>query len=437
MDPGNSLDAISLDRVSFTYADTATPALRDVSLQVRSGEMIVIIGASGSGKSTLVKCLNRVIPAFQAGLLTGDIRIGSRLLLHEKVGELAGTVGMVFQDFEAQLFATTVRDEILFGMEQMGFAPSEMQRRLDEALSLVGLSGFESRDPTTLSGGQKQRLAIAALLALRPHILVLDEPTTDLDPQGRQEIFSLLAQMRGKGHTLILVEHELSAAVDADRVVLLSGGQIIASDRPDRILPQVELLTRHGVRPRDIDRVCQHLGMSSFLPEAKRAVTLLQKRFSLSREKLELAGAATEQSSTQISLRDCQQDQKSGSFLDLQAVSFAYPGDSPVVREVSLSIREGEFIALLGQNGSGKTTLAKMMSGLLSPSTGQVLLQKQDLNQISLHTLAQQVSYVFRILIINFLLTPLRMRLLLDHGISAWMLRRSKRVSEPLLTPLA
>src|SRR5262249_41208777 len=180
------MDAIHLDRVSFTYADAAGPALRGVSLRVRRGEMVVIMGASGAGKSTLVKCLNRVIPAFHNGQLSGEVRLFGRILMQEKVGELAETIGMVFQDFEAQLFSTTVRDEIIFGMEQLGVAPAEMQRRLVETLAQVGLSGFEAQDPTTLSGGQKQRLAIAALLALQPRILVLDEPTTDLDPQGRQ-----------------------------------------------------------------------------------------------------------------------------------------------------------------------------------------------------------------------------------------------------------
>ena len=360
--------------------------------------MIVIIGASGAGKSTLVKCLNRVIPAFQAGLLTGEVRVFGRVLLHEKVGELAGTVGMVFQDFEAQLFATTVRDEIIFGMEQLGIAPFEMQQRLPEVLSLVGLLGYESRDPTTLSGGQKQRLAIAALLALRPRILVLDEPTTDLDPQGRQEIFSLLSRMRGEGHTLILVEHELSAAVDADRVVLLSGGQVITSDRPDRVLPQVELLTRYGVRARDVDRVCQHFGVNAFLQDPGQTVRLLRERFSSGGEQGQPAGSAPSALSTRDALRDHQQAQRDGapSFLNVQAVSLVYPGSPPAVREVSLAIGEGEFIALLGQNGSGKTTLAKIVSGLLPPSSGQVFLRGEELGQLPLHTLAQEVSYVFQ-----------------------------------------
>lgn len=389
-------DAIRLEHVSFTYADAIEPALQDVSLAVRPGEMIVIIGASGSGKSTLVKCLNRVIPAFQTGSLTGTVRLFGRTLVHEKVGELAGTVGMVFQDFEAQLFSTTVRDEIIFGMEQLGVHPREMQRRLDEALIQVGLSGFETRDPTTLSGGQKQRLAIAALLALHPQVLVLDEPTTDLDPQGRQEIFSLLSHMRFSGQTLILVEHELSSALGADLVVLLSSGQIIAAAHPVDLFPQIALLTRYGVRPRDLDRLYATLHLNGVAQNIDEAEQSLQSLFS-SEETHPSLDEGSEVSSTILNIQSRQHpSHTSDVFLQVQSVTHVYPGNAPALTEVSCSITEGEFIVLLGQNGSGKTTLAKILSGLLTPSQGQALLEGEVLHRLPLHTLAQEVSYVFQ-----------------------------------------
>src|SRR5712692_5713870 len=404
-----SADAISLNHVSFTYADAATPALRGVSLQVRPGEMIDIIGGSGAGKSTLVKCLNRVIPAFQTGQLSGEVRLFGRRLVHEKVGELAGAVGMVFQDFEAQLFATTVRDEIIFGMEQLGVERAEMQRRLNEALAQVGLAGFEARDPTTLSGGQKQRLAIAALLALRPQVLVLDEPTTDLDPQGRQEIFALLGRMRAAGHTLVLVEHELAAAVAADQVVLLSGGEIVASGSPDQILLQTEILERYGVRPRDVDRLFKTLGVNGCPHDVEGAVEVLRGRVTFREVETPRRGVSTSERVVGAALRGRPEEgnhiglplhhtrpESVPPLLHLQAVTHVYPGDSPAVCDVTLSLAEGEFIAVLGQNGSGKTTLAKHLSGLLAPTQGQVFLRGQELRQVPLHKLAQEVSYVFQ-----------------------------------------
>jgi len=394
MDP---TDAISLDQVSFTYAEAVAPALRGVSLRVGQGEMLVILGASGAGKSTLVKCLNRIIPAFQSGRLTGEVRLFGRRLVQEKVGELAGTVGMVFQDFEAQLFSTTVRDEVIFGMEQLGVEPDEMRRRLDEVLAQVGLTGLEARDPTTLSGGEKQRLAIAALLALRPRVLVLDEPTTDLDPQGRQEIFTLLGRMRADGYTLVLVEHELAAAAEADQVILLSAGEVVAAGPPDQLLPQIETLARYGVRPRDLDRLFQTLGMNEYPHDIEGAAELLRDRVVFSPAPVLREGRGERDGLRRVSTEQPQLSlMESTPLLHLQSVTHVYPGDSQAVCDVTLTIEEGEFIALLGQNGSGKTTLAKHLSGLLTPTQGRVFLRGQELRQVPLHRLAQEVSYVFQ-----------------------------------------
>ena len=166
--PSAPSEAIRLDHLSFTYADQQTRALDDVSLTVRRGEMVVVMGATGAGKTTLAKCLNRTIPAFQAGTLTGISPSWDDGSSHEGVADLAGVVGLVSQDFEAQLFATNVLQEVAFGMEQLGVPADEMRRRVPQALATVGLVGLEHRDPSTLSGGEKQRLAIAATLALQP-----------------------------------------------------------------------------------------------------------------------------------------------------------------------------------------------------------------------------------------------------------------------------
>src|SRR6187455_2475721 len=152
---------VALRDVSFTYRNASEPALRGVSFSVRRGEMVVVMGATGAGKSTLAKCISRSIPQFQPGRLTGAIEVLGRDVATATVSDLAGTVGLVSQDFEAQLFSTTVRHEVAFGLEQLGVPREEMRERLAEALSVVGLHGFDGRDPITLSGGEKQRLAIA------------------------------------------------------------------------------------------------------------------------------------------------------------------------------------------------------------------------------------------------------------------------------------
>jgi energy-coupling factor transport system ATP-binding protein len=344
--------------------------------------MVVIMGASGAGKSTLVKCLNRVIPAFQNGEFVGEVRLCGKRLAVEKVGELAQTIGMVFQDFEAQLFSTTVRDEVVFGLEQLGVEPKEMQHRLAEALIQVGLVGFEARDPTTLSGGQKQRLAIAALLALRPRIMVFDEPTTDLDPEGRQEIFTLLEQMRSQGHTLVVVEHEITSALAADRLMLLAHGEVVADGPPDEILAQVSLLERYGVKPHDCDRLFSALGLREYPRDIAVATELFQQLIP--------------SSSPIIPPERKKNREQLPPLLSVESLSHTYADGTAAVRSVSLSIREGEFIALLGKNGSGKTTLAKHLSGLLLPTHGRVLLRNQEVTALPLVQTAQEVSYIFQ-----------------------------------------
>ncbi|HEX7406198.1 MAG TPA: energy-coupling factor transporter ATPase [Candidatus Binatia bacterium] len=387
-------EAIRLEHLSFGYADQNGLALRDVSLRVRRGEMVVIMGATGAGKTTLAKCLNRIVPAFQPGTFCGEIALFGQALRDEGVAELAGIVGLVSQDFEAQLFATNVVQEVVFGMEQLGVAPDEMRLRLPRVLQAVGLQGFEGRDPATLSGGEKQRLALAATLALQPSIMVFDEPTTDLDPLGKLEIFAVLAAMRCQGYTLVVIEHEIAAAEHADRLVIMSHGEIVADDLPQRVLAQVDFLRQHGVRAPDLNQLAARLDLSP-PPCSLDAAEAAVRRGS----------AVRGQGSEIISDLQCPashlQPPTAGPhfptpFLCVEDVTFSYEGGARALDGVSLTIDAGEFVAIIGQNGSGKTTLAKHLNGLLSPSAGRVLLRGMDMRTLPINTVAADVGYVFQ-----------------------------------------
>lgn len=382
--------AVRLDQVSFTYAGHQRPALQDVSLTMRRGEMVVVMGATGAGKTTLAKTLNRTVPAFQHGKLTGSVTVLGRTLTTETVAQLAGVVGFVSQDFEAQLFATNVVQELAFGMEQLTVPPAEMQRRIPAALAAVGLSGFERRDPTTLSGGEKQRLAIAATLALQPDILVFDEPTTDLDPIGKLEIFSVLRRMRGTGMTLLIIEHETAAAEAADRLVILHEGRLIADDAPARLLPQVEYLRVHGIRPPDLCAVASALSLDPVprsVDEAEAAVRArLAPRVVAAGEFREHRAAGTGDAAPE----------GPAPIVEARDLVVTYDTGMRAVDGVSLLIRPGEMVALIGQNGSGKTTLAKALNGLLRPIAGTVRLAGRDLRELSLQEVAGDVGYVFQ-----------------------------------------
>ncbi len=254
-------NAVRVEDLSFTYAGNPEPSLRNVNLVQRVGEMIGIMGASGAGKSTLAKVLNRIVPELEGGEFHGVVVLGGHSIAGSRVRDLAGEIGMVFQDFESQLFSTTVAHEVAFAMERVGMPREQILARLTLALEAVGLRGFEDRDPTTLSGGQKQRLAIASVLALRPRVVILDEPTTDLDPEGRAEVFALIRQMREEGVSLIVIEHEAEELRQCDRIVILRDGSIIAEGTPATVMPKIELLEECGINAPGLDRVVRMLGI--------------------------------------------------------------------------------------------------------------------------------------------------------------------------------
>src|ERR671939_35104 len=225
---------VSIERLGYRYRGQQKPALDGIDLEVAEGEFLVVMGPSGAGKSTLCVSLNGLIPHFFRGLMEGEVRIRSRSTREGRVGEFAQEVGLVFQDFEAQLFSTNVALEVAFGPENFAVERDEMVRRVESVLGQVRLEGFDDRTPATLSGGQKQRLAIASVLAIEPRILCLDEPTTDLDPIGKLGVFEIAEELKDRDDvTLIVVEHETEETLDADRIIVLQEGKIVA-DRSAR-----------------------------------------------------------------------------------------------------------------------------------------------------------------------------------------------------------
>jgi len=392
--PDNNVAAVAhdvaLEAVSFTYTDGERPALARINFTAAAGEMVGVMGASGAGKSTLAKCLNRIVPEFEGGAFTGVVRIGGRSLDGARVCEVAPRVGMVFQDFEAQLFSTNVAHEVAFAMEQIGMERGEMVRRIGPALEAVGLAGFEHRDPTSLSGGEKQRLAIASVLALSPSVIVLDEPTTDLDPEGKAEIFALIRSLREQGFSLIVIEHEAEVLRGADRLVLLREGEIIAEGAPHDLMTRLELLEQCGVHPPDLNRVLAKSGIAAHGASVDEAEALIRRALP------NLVAARPSSASTDESSRDAAPANGANPLVEVRALSFNYPDGPPVLDSIDLRIAPGEFVAIIGQNGSGKTTLAKHLVGLLHPTAGAVVLNGRDRTAMLPAETAAEVGYVFQ-----------------------------------------
>ena len=382
-----SVEAVDL---SFTYQDGLRAALRTVGFKQARGEMIGIMGASGAGKSTLAKCLNRIIPEFEGGHFTGAVSIGGRSLEGLRVCDVAAEVGMVFQDFEAQLFSTNVAHEVAFAMEQIGMDRATMNQRMTPALEAVGLRGFEHRDPTSLSGGEKQRLAIASVLALSPRVIVLDEPTTDLDPEGKAEVFALISSLRERGLSLIVIEHETEELRRADRVILMREGAVIAVGPPAAVMTDLELLEQSGVHPPSLNRALAMLGIGGHAESVDDAYAAIVRAYPRLESSARSEPPQLETAPTQTN------DSSALALATVENLSFNYTGGPQVLDSISLAIKPGDFLAIVGQNGSGKTTLAKHIVGLLKPVSGRVLLEGRDRAALRAAETAREAAYVFQ-----------------------------------------
>ena len=393
--PSDSSAALS--DVIFTYHGSDCPALNGISLALKPGTMVGVMGASGAGKSTIAKCLNRIVPAFEGGTFSGTVTVGRLSLDGARVCDAASLVGMVFQDFEAQLFSTNVAHEVAFAMEQVGLPAAEIRSRIGPALDAVGLSGFDNRDPTSLSGGEKQRLAIASVLALHPSVIVLDEPTTDLDPEGRAEVFRLIHEMRAQGLSLIVCEHEADELARCDHLIVLDNGAIVLEGPPSQVLRRLDELERYGVHPPELNRILAGLGIDAHatsLDEAERQI------------RAHLPCLASSQSMTipsELAFDDISKpltESAAGSemppLVQVEKLTFAYEFGPPVLSGINLAIAPGEFLAIVGQNGSGKTTLAKLIVGLLKPTSGRILITEHDRATLSVAATAREAAYVFQ-----------------------------------------
>jgi len=258
---------IEVKNVSFFYEhefDENLPAvqvLNDVSLDVYKGEFLAVLGHNGSGKSTLAKHFNGIL--FPTN---GDVIVnGTNTKDTDKIFDIRQTVGMVFQNPDNQIVATIVEEDVAFALENLGVEPSEIRRRVDDALKTVDMYQYREHAPHRLSGGQKQRVAIAGIIAMRPDCIVLDEPTAMLDPQGRIEVIKTIKQLnREFGITIILITHYMDEAAKADRVIVMDKGQVILNDIPKKVFSQVEKLKEVGLDVPQVTELCYGLNQAGF-----------------------------------------------------------------------------------------------------------------------------------------------------------------------------
>ncbi len=385
-------NVVEVEDLSFAYGGGTgrQKALDCINLIIEKGRFVMITGPSGAGKSTLACCLNGLIPHFIKGEYRGNVSVMGKNIAAHTVGAISRDMGLVFQDFEAQLFSTNTSLELVFGPENFNMPRPAMQQILRQTLKLVRLEGLEDRPPHTLSGGQKQRLAIGSVLAMQPQIICMDEPTTDLDPACKRSIFNLAGEIhRDEALTLVVFEHHTEDALLAERLIVMDQGKIVRDGEPAEILRNVALFEALGLAPLQVPAYFHKLGLSrEQLPLTPEAGV---QRFR------ELQLSFDPQKYDTLLANDRQREKGYGDvIISLKGAHYEYENGTEALKGMDLEIREGEFLAIVGANGSGKTTLAKLLNGLLLPTRGQVQVRGKDTRKARLHETGQSVGYVFQ-----------------------------------------
>jgi len=351
-----------VENLSFRYHSRPELAIRDVSFQLEPGELLLVAGSSGCGKTTLARCINGLAPRSYKGDLTGSVLIHGKPVSQMSLVEISQMIGTLLQDPERQIVASNVLAEIAFGPENLGLPREEIYERIEAVMRRLNIEHLRHRDTFTLSGGEKQKVALAGLLAMRPSILLLDEPLASLDPASAHEALAAFRRLADEGTTIVLIEHRVEDALQArpNRLLYMSEGEMRYLG-PITTLPKP--INHHEVKlPAQwvVERVRQ-------LGETPQAVH-----------------------------RPASVSSREPPLVVMENVSFAY-GDGPtVLHDISLEIRRGDLIAVLGPNGAGKSTLVKHIIGLLKPTRGRVLIEGQDTRQMTVAQTARSVGYVFQ-----------------------------------------
>ncbi len=369
MAPPTDTLPLVVENLSFRYRDRDEFAIRDVSFELESGKILLIAGASGCGKTTLIRCVNGLIPRSYKGELAGRVLLHGQPVLAGGSGDTPGMplsrisqiVGTVLQDPERQILGAHVFTEVAFGLENLGVPRQEIIRRVDGTLDYLGIAHLKNRETFHLSGGEKQKVAVAGILAMQPSILLLDEPLASLDPASAEEALTLLRRLADEGKTVVIIEHRVEDVlkIKPELSLFMVDGEVRYFGPTDGLETVVDYREVKLPAPMILEKA-RHDPTPAYAPPV-------------------LAMAA-----------------RDGPLVEFHDVAFAYEPETPVLREVNLSIQAGDIIAVLGPNGAGKTTLVKHAIGLLKPKQGRVLLEGVDTRQLSVAQIAHTIGYVFQ-----------------------------------------
>lgn len=368
---------MKISGLSYRYPGQTRDALKKIDLKVHEGEFVLLMGPSGGGKSTLLRAMNGAIPHLYGGDISGDAIIHGRNTRKHGPTEFADILGMMFQDPEAQLVMTSPENEVRFGLDNLGIKNGEIERRIEESLEITNIGNFRKRFIPEMSGGEKQKLALASIIAMDPKILLLDEPTSQLDPKSAEEILAILRKFNEeRGVTIVLVEHRLERCFRfADRGVFLKNGKIVMDDAIDDYI--VKARKRGGIFLPPISYLSG--SRSNDIPTTVKTARKIVHKALLNKE---------------LTYKSRSIPVKTGlNLIRLSNVDFSY-GNRKVLSKLDLIIRDGEKIALMGRNGAGKSTLLKLLNGILKPNRGIVTVNGMNTRRYLTSKLAKVCGYL-------------------------------------------
>ena len=416
------MSVITVENLRYRYPHTKELALDGLDFSVEKGEFIGIIGENGAGKSTLSQAIMGLVPQFYKGAYGGMVTVDGIEAGKTPVAQLCGHVGLVFQNPFNQLSGAkdNVYEEVAFGMQNLGVPAEEMKKRVEEALKLLDIWQYRDRNPFDLSGGQMQRVAIASVLVMRPDVMILDEPTSQLDPEGSDEVFRAVETLTGSGITILMIEQKIEKlAAYCDRILLLHKGKQIAFDTPQKVFSMPDL-NDYGIQAPAFTRICKAeqvtLADGTYPVTVKEAAEVLrEKRLGVYEHANAEAGVqkavgASAAGTGQVQAKNAETGARSGQSgtcrkaenvasvdeqFRIEKLDFSYLADIPVLEDLNMKFDQRPT-AIIGQNGAGKTTLVKLLKGLLKPVSGSIYFHGEDISGKTVAMLAGSVGYVFQ-----------------------------------------
>ena len=392
---------IKLDDVSFSYGHEAQNALDHVSLAIEKGEFVGVIGPSGAGKSTLAAVMSGAIPHHYPGQLFGATLVDDRDTCEITLTDISRVVGSVLQDIDAQMVAPIVEDEMLFGLENFGIPHDQIEERISQTLTTVGISDLRHREIATLSGGQKQKVAIAAIIAMAPNVLVLDEPTAALDPASSTLVFDTLRQInREHGITVVVIEQKVALLSKyCSRVLVMADGKLAFDGEPHQVFAHASELRQMGVDSPRVARIANSLAEVGLLPSDQAPCLNVSEAHQLISSLLADAtskDAPADVPETSPHIPAVPRGVNQEPVVELTDVTFAYPHGGASVSNLNMCVYPGELVGIIGQNGAGKTTLTKLLNGLLHPASGTVRMAGMNTADVPTSAIAAKCATLFQ-----------------------------------------